>query len=195
MSDVTVLETEISPEEKALNELHAKIVDLQMIVETIMKMRKEKLFRFLSKKTRNELMISMVEVAADVKDGAQAARDALKKNKRIRVPEELVDALLVENRLAAIVISLFAWIAEGASGLPVDAVVIDQQHRQGREFGKGRRHRPPGLHWPGFPAEDRRKGKNRALAGSLSTVMSPPMSPTSRLVMARPSPVPPKRRV
>ena len=105
MSDVTVLETEISPEEKALNELHAKIVDLQMIVETIMKMRKEKLFRFLSKKTRNELMISMVEVAADVKDGAQAARDALKKNKRIRVPEELVDALLVENRLAAIVIS------------------------------------------------------------------------------------------
>ena len=93
---VAVIE-EISTEVAALRELEKQLNILTETVATIIRLRDENMFRFLSKKSRNELTVRMVETAGSVDDAAKAAFRALKKHKRIRVPEELTDLLIKFN--------------------------------------------------------------------------------------------------
>ena len=86
-----------SPEERELDKLTALLEQTLENVKTISVLRKHDMFRFLSKKARNDLMLEMRENGASIEELAKRAFTALKKNKRVRVPDEVVDALLVGN--------------------------------------------------------------------------------------------------
>ena len=86
-----------SPEERELDKLTALLEQTLENVKTISVLRKHDMFRFLSKKARNDLMLEMRENGASIEELAKGAFTALKKNKRVRVPDEVVDALLVGN--------------------------------------------------------------------------------------------------
>ena len=92
---------EVSIEVAALRELEKQLNILTDTVATIVRLREENVLRFLSKKARNDLTIRMVETSGSVDDAAKAAFKALKKHKRIRVPEELTDMLIKSNTVEA----------------------------------------------------------------------------------------------
>ena len=78
--------------------------------------------------------------------------------------------------------------------LAVGLIVVDDEHALAgelrlRSLGGGRRDQ---LSWAAAPMV---KWKVEPLPGSLSTHIRPPMSSPRRLLIARPSPVPPYRRV
>jgi tRNA isopentenyl-2-thiomethyl-A-37 hydroxylase MiaE len=109
MTEVTVInatteQPEISLEEKSLVELVERIEDLQTVALKLLALRREGLFHFLSKKTRNEMTRSMLDHSDSVLEASKAAFKNLKRDKRVRVPDELCDQLILENRLGAIVV-------------------------------------------------------------------------------------------
>lgn len=88
----------MSSEDAALLELSTNLNNLTNIVNSLIQLRQANTFRFLSKKSRNDLVFSMVKSAGDIEDSAKAAFKALKKDKRVRVPEEISDLLLLDNK-------------------------------------------------------------------------------------------------
>jgi len=78
----------------ALAELVAQLEDLNETVNTIVRLRSNNIFRFLSKPARNTLIYGMLEKAGSVEDAAKAAFRSIKKNKRERLPEEVADAMI-----------------------------------------------------------------------------------------------------
>lgn len=105
MTDAVVVINDLSIEERELDKLTGQLEKLTTTVSTLKTLRKNDMFRFLSKKARNELTEEMVEMASCVQETAKNVFRALKKNKRQRVPEDIVDALLVKNEEQALAIS------------------------------------------------------------------------------------------
>ena len=114
MTEVTVInptvEPEISLEEKSLIELIEKIEDLNEVATKLLALRREDMFHFLSKKTRNEMTRAMLDHADSVLELSKAVFKNLKRDKRVRVPDELCDQLILENRLAAIAVGRLAKV-------------------------------------------------------------------------------------
>jgi uncharacterized protein YdeI (YjbR/CyaY-like superfamily) len=114
--EVVVNVAEISNEEKALKELLEKIDDLNQVASSLLQLRQERLFQFLSKKTRVEMIRSLLDHADAIVDSAKSSFNALKKNKRVRVPDELTDMLIRENRLGALTVAAMSTAAPAANG-------------------------------------------------------------------------------
>jgi hypothetical protein len=92
--EVTEVQDNSVHEDVALAELVAQLESLNETVNAIVRLRSNNVFRFLSKPTRNTLIYGMLEQAGVVEDAAKAAFRSIKKNKRVRLPEEVADALI-----------------------------------------------------------------------------------------------------
>lgn len=86
----------------ALQELALQLEDLNSIVNQIIKMRSDNMFRFLSKKSRNEILDSMIEKTGAVEDASKAAVRSIRKTKRIPLPDEIADLLIANRRHIAV---------------------------------------------------------------------------------------------
>jgi hypothetical protein len=104
MTDTNVtVEKSTVQDDVALIELAAQLDDLNAIVNEIIKLRGDNLFRYLSKTTRNTLLNDLIEKSGAVEDASRAAFRAIKKIKRERLPEEVADLLLSGRRNLAII--------------------------------------------------------------------------------------------
>lgn len=104
----TVNQQEVSIEERSLIELLAKVDDLQATAKKLLELRQEDMFHFLSKKTRNEMARILLDSSDAVLEAARASFRNLKRDKRVRVPDEVCDQLILANRPAAISIGRLA---------------------------------------------------------------------------------------
>jgi hypothetical protein len=91
-----------SQENEALNELLEQFDKLTGIIDELYKLKRDNMFRYLSKNARNTLLTGLMESSGAVEDAAKATYRAIKKVKRERLPEEVADLLLVGNRNEAI---------------------------------------------------------------------------------------------
>jgi len=94
-------------DDEALQELVAQMEDLQSVVDTIVRLRSDNLFRYLSKPARNILLSGLIEKSGTVEDAAKATYRAIKKTKRENLPDEIADLLLTGRKDLAIVVSPF----------------------------------------------------------------------------------------
>ena len=76
-------------------------VELCGNLELIEDLREKKMFRFLSKNQRNQLINNVVELTECLFDSAKRTRQLIKKDKRQRTPDEIIDLLLMKNRASA----------------------------------------------------------------------------------------------
>lgn len=103
----------VDADDVALQELVAQLDDLNTVVNQLVRLRGNNVFRFLSKPARNSLIYGMLEKAGNVEDAAKAAFRSIKKNKREPLPTELADILVAASAgLRPIVIDAFAADAE-----------------------------------------------------------------------------------
>lgn len=75
----------------ALAELVKLVESLDKNVKTLADLQATGNFRYLSKRSRNALLSSLLEESANVKDSAVGTFRVLKKVKRERVPDKLID--------------------------------------------------------------------------------------------------------
>ena len=92
----------LNQENAALNELVNQLYKLSEIVNGLNKLKKDNMFRYLSKNARNKLLLDMMETSGAVEDAAKATYRSIKKVKRERMPEEVSDLLLTGDLHAAI---------------------------------------------------------------------------------------------
>jgi len=79
---------------KALEDLKSNLKKYSDIVSEIDALNSANNFRYLSKSRRNELMAGLIERSADLSDASKGAFRVLKKVKRERAPEKLIDTVL-----------------------------------------------------------------------------------------------------
>lgn len=77
-----------------LNDLEIMANDFSHHVQKIRLMQENGFFKFASKITRNELLGGLIQRITDLDETAKVAARSLKKVKRVRVPDEVVDMLL-----------------------------------------------------------------------------------------------------
>jgi hypothetical protein len=102
-----------TPDLDALTELMNQALELNVIIETLRVLKRDNMFRYLSKQSRNELLNDLMETSGAVEDASKATVRAFKKIKRERVPDMVIDFLLGDYREAAI-----AFVPE-ITGTPV----------------------------------------------------------------------------
>lgn len=85
---------ETSPLAKMVEELTDKIGNYNLKVSIIMRLVDDDQFKLLSKQGRNALMNGMLDDVADLEELTKTFHRALKKVKRERVPEEIIDEML-----------------------------------------------------------------------------------------------------
>ena len=104
MSDNTpeVVTEEVNHVPAALAGLCDTLNQLCSVVATVVALQEEHMFRYLSKDKRNELLDAMHDLSADVTLSGKASFKAMKKVRRCKVPEQVVDSLLFEDWEAAV---------------------------------------------------------------------------------------------
>lgn len=83
------------PADVLLHELNDLAVDFNELVAKVQRMHDDGFFKYASKPMRNDLMLSLLDKAAQLEMKSRYTYKSLKKVKRVRVPEEVVDSLLV----------------------------------------------------------------------------------------------------
>lgn len=78
-----------------LNDLEMLANDFSDQVQQLRLMQENGFFRYASKECRNKMLKEMLDNAAQLDETARIAQRALKRVKRERVPDSLVDGLLV----------------------------------------------------------------------------------------------------
>ena len=82
-----------------LNDLEQMANDFSDHIQKIRLMQENGFFKYASKPTRNEMLTGILERAGALEETAKVAFRTLKKVKRVRVPDEVVDNLLVSSVL------------------------------------------------------------------------------------------------
>lgn len=80
-----------------LNDLEILVDDFAELLRVIRTMQENGFFRYATKATRNTLLDQMLKGVNDIDETTKVARGALRKIKRERVPEELVDLFLTST--------------------------------------------------------------------------------------------------
>jgi len=78
----------------ALADLDKTLKEFQDKVAILRDLHKAGNFKYLSKKSRNELLMRLIEGSSEIKDASVGTFRVLKKVKRQRVPDKLVDGAL-----------------------------------------------------------------------------------------------------
>jgi len=78
----------------ALTELEDKAYAYRELIAQVKRLVENTHFRYISKQRRNELLRSILDHAADLDDTSRAVFRMLKKVKRTKAPETLIDALV-----------------------------------------------------------------------------------------------------
>ena len=82
------------PLDLALADLCEKVDLLYGSALEMQRVRDDGFFKYLSKPHRNKLMTSLIEQSDEVRDLTRAVVNGLKKIKRERIPEDMLDMLL-----------------------------------------------------------------------------------------------------
>lgn len=82
------------PVDLALADLREKVSDLHNSVSFLEGMRDDGFFKYLSKQRRNDLLNRLMDDAEVIRELIRAAHGGLKKIKRERIPEEVLDQLI-----------------------------------------------------------------------------------------------------
>lgn len=82
-----------------LNDLEQMANDFSDHIQKIRLMQENGFFKYASKPTRNAMLTGILERADALEETAKVAFRSLKKVKRVRVPDEVVDTLLVSSVL------------------------------------------------------------------------------------------------
>ena len=82
-----------------LNDLEIMANDFSDHIQKIRLMQENGFFKFASKITRNELLSGLIQRVTDLDETTKVAARSLKKVKRVRVPDEVVDMLLIGSVL------------------------------------------------------------------------------------------------
>ena len=96
-ADDTATKGPIADVDVVLNDLEQMADDFFAHVQRIRMLQENGFFKFASKNTRNEMMSAMVDQSRDLEELSKVAFRSLKKVKRERVPEEVVDNLLISS--------------------------------------------------------------------------------------------------
>ena len=100
-----VVDQPLAPEQVEVKKMKKLLTELLSTVTKIDELRDDKMFRFLSKPARNALIQDMIELSECVYDSAKRARNLLKKDKRVRVPDEIIDLLIKSDLVKARAVS------------------------------------------------------------------------------------------
>ena len=96
-ADDTATKGPIADVDVVLNDLEQMADDFFAHVQRIRMLQENGFFKFASKNSRNEMMSAMVDQSRDLEELSKVAFRSLKKVKRERVPEEVVDNLLISS--------------------------------------------------------------------------------------------------
>lgn len=96
-ADDTATKGPIADVDVVLNDLEQMADDFFAHVQRIRMLQENGFFKFASKNSRNEMMSAMVDQSRDLEELSKVAFRSLKKVKRERVPEEVVDSLLISS--------------------------------------------------------------------------------------------------
>lgn len=86
--------TDKTPADRVLGDLLKKQVQVTTVILELQRLQAQDNFRYASKQARNYLLQSLLVHTDDLKDIARNAHRILKKVKRVKPTEELVDGLL-----------------------------------------------------------------------------------------------------
>lgn len=81
--------------DEIFNELNIQMDDLNEIVSDINDLLCDNTFKYISKTTRNLLLDKLMEKSGSVEDSSRALIKSLKKIKRIRMPENVSDSIIM----------------------------------------------------------------------------------------------------
>jgi hypothetical protein len=93
---------EVTNDDVIIQDLVDNVTDLVFVVDQIKRLHDDGLFKYLSKASRNSLMQGLLDKAGAVDEITKVAFRSLKKIKRERVPEEVVDLLIAGDRNRAV---------------------------------------------------------------------------------------------
>ena len=96
-ADDTATKGPIADVDVVLNDLEQMADDFFAHVQRIRMLQENGFFKFASKNSRNAMMSAMVDQSRDLEELSKVAFRSLKKVKRERVPEEVVDNLLISS--------------------------------------------------------------------------------------------------
>jgi hypothetical protein len=100
ITDGGILEsTEIDPSIAPLEELKQAVDQLQKVLEILLPLAKTGNFKLISKKNRNSLLAQLLELPSDIKARSRMTYRILKKIKRERPSEGMLDEFLIANLL------------------------------------------------------------------------------------------------
>jgi hypothetical protein len=101
---------------RSLKDLVDRINELSNVANTLLELRQEDMFRFLSKKSRNDLVQRLLEHSDEVLEASRASFRNLKRDKRVRVPDEVTDLMILGKRDAAVTIGQMSRTSEVEDG-------------------------------------------------------------------------------